>query len=146
MSENMVFCLGDGILEPKGEGYQKNYRVFNVQLEKDEWEKIKNSLPLIDLPVAKWIDADKMTKEEKKDKPIYSEIGGYLKVLSYEYAWKEWWSEVSQADKNKILDCKYFDAAIFKSITGLDISKSASLSGKKVSVEIDGKKWSATID
>ena len=56
MSENMLFCLGDGQWESKGEGYQKNYRIFNKDVEKSEWEKIKNSLPNIKIAFLSWID------------------------------------------------------------------------------------------
>jgi hypothetical protein len=86
-----------------------------------------------------------MTAQEKKDKPIYKEIGGYLKVLSYEDAWKEWWNGASEKDKKAILNIPQFDAAIFKEITGLDISTAKSLKGKTVKVEIDGEKYEAVI-
>lgn len=128
MSENMIFCAGDGKFESSGRGYQKNYQVFNKQLTKTEWEKVKSELPNIELPLTKWIDKKDMTKEEKDDNSVWKELGGYLKVLSYEDAWKSWWDNASQKDKNKILDCSYFDSSIFKEITGLSEKES---DGKK---------------
>ena len=145
MSEYMIFCLGEGEWESKGAGYQKSYQIFNKQVEKSEWKKIKNGLPYIDLPVARWIDEDKMTAEEKKNKTIYKEIGGYLKVLSYEDAWKVWWNEASEKDKQAILAIPQFDAVIFKGITGIDADKKPSLSGKTVKVELDGTTYEAVI-
>ena len=98
MSENMLFCLGEGGTQSEGEGYQKNYRVFNEQLTKDEWNKVKVEFPIIKLPIVK-----------------------NTKRYTYEEAWKEWWKNAEQEDKNKILDCKYFDPKIFFDITGIDI-------------------------
>ena len=123
MSEYMLFCLGDGGSESKGEGYQKSYRVFNKQLTKEAWEKVYAVFPSIKLPVTKWVDKDDMTAEEKKNSSVWKEVGGLLRVLSYEQAWKVWWDDASKSDKKNILDCEYFDAAIFKGITGLEVEK-----------------------
>ena len=146
MSEYMLFCLGDGKYESKGESYQKNYRIFNKDVEKKEWETIKNSLPTIKVSMLTWIDKKDMSDNEKETYPVYNEIGGYLKKISYEDAWKLWWDNATAADRQKITDIKYFDAKIFKGITGLDVEAQKSLSGKKVRVELDGVSYSATID
>ena len=145
MSENMVFCLGDGQYESSGEGYQKNYRIFNKQLTKTEWEKAKNELPSIELTLNKWVDKGDMTKEEKDSNSVWKEIGGFLRTLGYEEAWKVWWDNAKQSDKDKILNCEYFDAKIFTGITGLKDFAKKSLSGKVVKVEIDGEKYEAVI-
>jgi len=146
MSEYMLFCLGEGKYESKGEGYQKNYRVFNQQLTKEEWEKVKLELPVIKIPLTKWVDKKDMTADEKEDHNVWKEIGGYLKTNSYEDAWAIWWSEAKQEDKDKILNCKYFDAKIFTEITGIkDFKTKVSLSGKTVKVELDGKTYEAVI-
>ncbi len=129
MSERMIFCLGEGKYEPKGEGYQKNNRIFNVQLTPEEWDEIEQ--PNIKLPVTKWIDKSDMTTQEKKDKPVYKDLGGYLKVLSYEDAWAEWWAN---NDHQEILDLPHFDADIFKQITGIDVE--TKLSGKTVKIKL----------
>jgi len=131
MSEYMLFCLGDGKYESKGEGYQKNYRIFNKDVEKKEWETIKKSLPTIKISMLTWIDKKDMSADEKGNYPIYEEIGGYLKQISYEDAWKLWWENASAADKKKITDIKYFDAKIFKGITGIDADMAKSLSEKR---------------
>ena len=144
MSENMLFCLGEGQYESQGAGYQKSYQVFNQQVEQKEWEEIKNSLDIKILPTI-WIDKAGMTAEEKKNNSVYKEIGGYLKTFTYEEAWANWWKEASQKDKNKILDIKYFDHKIFTEITGIDIQAKPSLSGKVVKVELDGVSYEAVI-
>jgi len=134
----MIFCIGDGSCGSKGEGYQKNNRIFNVQLTPEEWDKIKR--PDIKLPVTKWIDKFDMTAQEKKDKPVYKDIGGYLKVLSYEDAWAKWWAE---NDHKQILNLPHFDAEIFKKITGLDVH---ALSKNPEFIEIDGAKYKLVKD
>ena len=60
-------------------------------------------------------------------------------------AWQNWWDNAEQSDKNKILDCKYFDAEIFKGITGLEIEKEKSIVGSEAIVEVGGKKYKAKI-
>jgi len=143
MSERMLFCLGEGKYANYGEGYQKNNRVFNVQVTEDEWAKANNSRPSFELPLAKWIDKDDMTDEEKKNYKIYKEIGGYLKVLSYQDAWKEGWSKASDEFKKWVKDLPHFDAKIFKEITGLDIEET--LIGSIAEVKIGGKTYKAKI-
>jgi len=86
-----------------------------------------------------------MSKEEKKNVSGWDEMGGYLKTLGYEESWAKWWNEASEEDKNKILNCKYFDQEIFKSITGLEVDTIKSLSGKVVKVELDGVSYEAVI-
>jgi len=146
MSERMLFCLGDGKYESKGEGYQKNNRVFNVQVTEDEFDTIKLNIPTIKLPVTRWIEEKEMTDEEKEENENYKTIGGYLKVLSYQDAWKIAWSEIDSETKEKFLLIPHFNKDIFKNITGIDVEvKEPSLSGKEVKVEIDGKKYVAVI-
>jgi len=141
----MLFCVGDGKYESSGRGYQKNNQIFNTQLSTEEFDKIKASLPIIKISLIKWVDKNDMTKDEKEDNASYTQTGGFLKTISYQDAWQLWWNEAKQEDKNKITSCKYFDAAIFKKITGLNVSKIESLSGRTVKVELDGKTYEAVI-
>ena len=103
----MIFCLGDGRCERKGEGYQKSYRVFNKDVSESEYKKIKDSLDI------------KIKLTEYKDDE--------LKVYSYEDAWSTWWNEASKEEKEKITGLKQFDAEIFKGITGIDIKNEEEL-------------------
>jgi hypothetical protein len=121
MSENMLFCLGDGKYESKGEGYQKNNRMFNVDCTKDEVQKAKSSLPTISLGITKWVEKDDMTAKEKKDVSGWETMGGYLKRYSYEEAWANVWADLSKSDKQKFLDLPHFNKDIFKEITGIDV-------------------------
>lgn len=141
----MIFCLGDGKYESKGEGYQKNLRIFNVDVAEEVYNKAINSRPSFELPIAKWIDKKDMTDEEKKAKPIYKETGGYLKVLSYQDAWKEGWEKASKEFKDWVKNLPHFNGEIFTKITGLKIEDETSLKGKEVKVELDGKSYTAII-
>ena len=145
MSERMIFCLGEGKYESKGEGFQKNNRIFNVQLTPKEFDEIKKSLPIIKIPLTKWIDKKDMTAEEKENISSWKEIGGYLKKNIYEEVWAIWWKEANQEDKDKILNCKYFNGEIFTKITGIKDFSSQNLSGKTVKVELDGVQYEAVI-
>jgi hypothetical protein len=132
MSENMLFCIGDGRSYCSGEGYQKSYRVFNTPVTREEFDKIE--IPTIHLPLTTWVSKKDMTKQERLDNPNYKETGGYLKVLGYKEAWKEWWSGASREDKQKFLDLPHFNADIFEQITGIDPRETET-------IEIEGKKY-----
>ena len=102
----MIFCLGTDKWESSGEGYQESYRIFNKQVDKDEWQKIKDNLPSIELPLTHW------------------------------EAWAKWWKDSTTEDKNKITSIKYFDAEIFKGITGIEINETPK--GKRIKVKLLG--------
>jgi hypothetical protein len=94
----MLFCLGEGKDKSEGDGYQKNNRIFNVEVTHAEWQKAIESLPKIQLGI---------TIDKKK--------------ITYEEAWREVWDKLSQTDRQKYLDLPHFDKDIFKSITGIGI-------------------------
>ena len=100
----MIFCLGERKYESKGEGYQKNHRVFNKDVSEDEYKKIKKSLEGIKIVLTEWI--------KQKD-------GGYLETYKYEEAWKNWLKESTDKQRQAILDIPQFNEKIFKEITGL---------------------------
>lgn len=64
-----------------------------------------------------------MTDEEKAAHPEAETTGGYLKErTTADNAWT-WWAGLSADDRNVILSLPNFDAAIFREITGIDVSK-----------------------
>jgi hypothetical protein len=131
MSEKMIFCLGEGRSESKGNGYQKNYMVFNKKVTEEEYEEIEESLSDLKITATHWVDEDDMTEDEKDDHDVYKSLGGYLKYVSYEDAWKNFWDNASQKDKDLILDIPQFDAKIFLGITGIDPKKDSKADRKK---------------
>lgn len=140
----MIFCLGDGRCESKGEGYQKSNRIFNINVPHDEYVKVKNTLKFKIL-LTEWIWGNAMTDEEKRGHEEWAKAGGYLKRWTYEEAWANYWNKATQEDKDVILKIPQFNAEIFKKITGIDVAQKPSLKGKVVSVELDGQKYSAII-
>jgi len=97
------------------------------------------------LPLNVWRSENDMTADEKKEVKGWSEMGGYLKTLSYKEAWAKAWSEASQEQKDWYKNLPNFDKNLFFEITGIKIDE-VSLKVKKVFVEVDGKKYIATID
>ena len=64
-----------------------------------------------------------MTDEEKAAHPESKTTGGYLKERATADNARKWWAGLSADDRNVILSLPNFDAAIFKEITGIDVSK-----------------------
>ncbi len=71
----------------------------------------------------KWIPEDDMTDEEKEENPSFHVSNGYLKTFTYKEAWKNFWRETDDKNKQKFLDLPNFDAEIFKDITGIDVEQ-----------------------
>lgn len=143
MSERMLFCFGDGKYESKGEGYQKNNRIFNTDVNTDVFDTAMGARPAFKLPVATWVDKKDMTDDEKDNNSSYKQTGGYLKRLSYKDAWAEGWTTASTEFKDWVKNLPHFNADIFEKITGLKIGDS--LVGQEAMVEIGGKKYKAVI-
>lgn len=125
----MIFCLGEGEYERQGKGYQQHLQIFNTPVTESEYESTLKKLRESDVKIAltKWIEEKNITAEDKKNYSTYKELGGCLKVFSYEEAWSTWWSEATQKQKNAILDIPQFNAEIFKEITGIDVEKQDSV-------------------
>ena len=140
MSEKMIFCLGDGNYESKGEGYQKNNRIFNVDVTPDEFDTAKNAMPNFKLPIAKWVEYKDLDKDDQTT--TSKQLGGLLKTLSYKDAWKE--AKMSDVFKKWVKELPNFNAEIFEKITGLKWADD-SLSGQTVEVKVGGKTYKAVI-
>lgn len=68
-----------------------------------------------------WIYESSMTEEEKEQYPSYKTTGGYLKVFTYEEAWKNLWNSITDEEKQEIMNIPNFDKNKFKEITGIEI-------------------------
>ena len=132
MSEKMIFCLGDGRWESKGEGYQKNLRVFNQDVSETRYDEVKKILTdnQIKITLTKWTDYKELEKSEQT--ATAKQLGGLLKTFSYEDAWLNFWNEATREQKNCILDLPEFDADIFKKITGIDVKKRDSVAEEAI--------------
>ena len=143
----MIFCLGEGKYESKGAGYQKNLQIFNQSVTEEVYNKTKSALNIknFKLPIAKWIKKEDMTDDEKENWKSYKETGGYLKTLSYKYAWKEMWGKLSQDDKTFFSTLPNFDVELFEKITGIKYEIIPSLVGQEVEIKIGNKIYKAKI-
>ena len=132
MSEKMIFCLGDGRWESKGEGYQKHLRVFNQDVSETRYDEVKKILTdnQIKITLTKWTDYKELEKSEQT--ATAKQLGGLLKTFSYEDAWLNFWNEATREQKNCILDLPEFDADIFKEITGIDVKKRDSVAEEAI--------------
>ena len=75
-----------------------------------------------DFPL-KYVCFDSMTDDEKAMHPEAETTGGYLKEHTIANNVQKWWDSLDARDRNEIFNLPNFDAAIFKEIIGIDVSK-----------------------
>ena len=68
--------------------------------------------------LTEWIE---YTEEEMKEDENKRLIGGYLKEYSYKEACANWWSELTEENREIIMSIPNFDADKFYEITGIKI-------------------------
>lgn len=126
MSEKMIFCLGDGKWESKGEGYQKHLGVFNQYVTEKEYSEILSNLSKNEVKISliHWVEEKDMTDDDKDNYSNYKSLGGCLKFFGYEEAWLTWWTKSSKTQRESITGLKQFDSEIFQKITGIYVKKS----------------------
>ena len=111
--------------------------VFNTKEEKitmfnkksnwtfEDWSRSEARSILMTMPipytVTEFVTDYKMTKKEKAEHPEYTAIGGYLKVVYKDENKQEWWDNLSEANKEKVMSLPNFDKDIFKECTGITI-------------------------
>ena len=109
---NGVFCNEDDM----------NIRIFNkpsgMGLKEFYNSKYWKALCSAPFELTKWV---KYTEEEKAADPKKELIGGYLKTYTMEEAWANWWNELSDEDRQIIMEIPNFDPEIFKDITGIEV-------------------------
>jgi len=90
----------------------------------DHWRNCRARLLLnqIDDCPLEYVYLSDMTDEEKAAHPEAETTGGYLKERTTADNARKWWARLSADDRNVILSLPNFDAAIFKEITGIDVS------------------------
>lgn len=118
----MIFCLGDGKYTKSGEGYQKHLRIFNVDVTQKQYEETLKLLKDNDVKIqlTKWVDIKNLVDGEINK--TVRQMGGKLKVFSYEESWSNWWNKATTQQKEAITTLKWFDPQIFKEITGINIT------------------------
>ena len=109
---NGVFCTEEDVdikifNKPSGMSLRDFYR--------SKYYKALCSAPFI---LTDWIEYTDKEKAEDEDKAL---IGGHLKTYTMEEAWANWWSELTDENKEIIKSIPNFDAEIFKEITGIEV-------------------------
>lgn len=90
----MIFCLDDGKYESKSEGYQKNYRAFNLDVSEKRYEEIL-----------------KEVKEILKD----------FKLELNKNSWVDEWRKVSKEQWLKLSQIPEFDKKVVEGIIGFEL-------------------------
>ena len=98
MTEYNIFCRAKEYND-ENSFQQKRYRIFNKEISKEEYNKIK--IPKIKL-------------EFDKDLPY---------DVRYKRAWNVAWNKLSNKEKKEFTDLPYFDKTIFLEITGIEIKE-----------------------
>ncbi|MDZ4786312.1 MAG: pentapeptide repeat-containing protein [bacterium] len=107
------------------------YSDFNVQVYPD-------------LKICDWVELNALPIDEQTESA--KQMGGLLKTLTYKEAWAKYWNRASDSDKEWFQELPNFDEKIWEEITGIKLNAPLSLSGKEVSVTIDGKTYKAIIN
>lgn len=96
-------------------------RMFNKETDLT-WDEISHP-HFVEFWLNKWVEEDEMTEEEKIANPDFSINKGYLKTFEWEEAWANFWRNTDEENRQKFLNLPNFDAEVFKSITGIDVTK-----------------------
>ena len=87
-----------------------------------DWLKSRARHILSSMPYGlDYIYLEDMTEEEIKNHPEAEVTGGYLKQTDRAEEIKEWWSGLSEEEKECIKSLPNFNPDIFKEITGIDV-------------------------
>jgi len=101
--------------------------LFNKPSEWTYWDWLNSKawrlLNKIPGDVLEYVCFSGMTDKERETHPEAETTGGYLKRLDNSECGKIWWRRLSDAEKEIIKGIPNFDAAIFKEITGVDVSE-----------------------
>ena len=64
-----------------------------------------------------------MTDKEKTEHPEHECMGGYLKTIDFKEACAIMWNKLTEEEKQTVTEIPYFNAEIFKEITGIDVTE-----------------------
>ena len=108
---NGVFCT----IEPTIKIFDKD---TNMTLKEFINSKYNKALCSVELKITEWI---RYTEEEIKEDDDKKATKGYLKTYTYKEACANWWSKLTEENKEIIMSIPNFDADKFEEITGIKI-------------------------
>ena len=80
--------------------------------------KYNKALCSVDLKLTEWVY---YTEDEMKEDDDKKATKGYLKNYTYKEACANWWSKLTEENKEIIMSIPNFDADKFEEITGINI-------------------------
>ena len=108
---NGIFCTE----EPTIRIFDKDTDMTLNEFRKSKYDKALRS---VKLKLTEWIE---YTEEEMKEDDDKKATKGYLKNYTYKEACANWWSELTEENKEIIMNIPNFDADKFEEITGIKI-------------------------
>ena len=108
---NGIFCTE----EPTIRIFDKDTDMTLNEFRKSKYGKALRS---VKLKLTEWIE---YTEEEMKEDDDKKATKGYLKNYTYKEACANWWSELTEENKEIIMSIPNFDADKFEEITGIKI-------------------------
>ena len=108
---NGIFCTE----EPTIRIFDKDTDMTLNEFRKSKYGKALRS---VKLKLTEWIE---YTEEEMKEDDDKKATKGYLKNYTYKEACANWWSELTEENKEIIMNIPNFDADKFEEITGIKI-------------------------
>ena len=122
MSENMIFCKGEGESEQKGIGYQKSNMAFNKKVTNERFLELREVL----------------RNDILKD----------LKLELNENSWSDEWKKVTKKQWARILEIPEADKEVIESIIGFELElkeeemlRPSVLYQKSLKISVDGDKY-----
>ena len=112
----MIFCLGEGVLEKQGKGYQKNFMAFNKKVTEERHNEIFD-------------ECRKVLKD--------------LKLKLNEEEWSDEWKKVTQEQWLKLSEIPEFDKEVVEGIIGFKLDNDKveiTCEGKSVEISRESAK------
>ena len=85
-----------------------------------EWEASKACQLMYSIDPTIWVPFYMMSPEEKAAHPKAETTEGYLKTIPMKEAWKNFWGNATNENKQTFYDIENFNWEIFTEITGIE--------------------------
>ena len=113
----------------------ENVRAFNKDLPRKDWDDARKPDWLYKPSPTTWVSDSDMTDQEKVDHPTFHTCGGYLRANDWADEWQKAYASASLEDIQAVRDLPNFDAAIFKEITGIDLTQEKQSAPREIIIE-----------
>ncbi len=114
---------------------------FNKPCNLNMWYDAEKPAWLYQPQPTAWVASEDMTDDEKSKFPDHETTGGYLRENDIMEEWRKAYDSASDGDIQAVIDLPNFDVAVFKEITGLDLSQPTDRGAAPKEVIIDGVRY-----